>query len=107
MKKGFLAAAFIAFFGLLKAQSVVIPPAVNALLQKHSCYTCHKVDKKMVGPSWTDIAAKKYTSNKFVDLVYKPVPSNWPTYKPAMLPLPKVPKADLEKMAAWVATLAK
>ncbi|NJN33867.1 MAG: cytochrome C [Saprospiraceae bacterium] len=89
-----------------KAQTVAPPTEVNGLLQKHTCYTCHKADKKMIGPSWQDIAKKGYDKKKFIGLVAKPVPANWPGYPP-MAALPNVPKADLEKIYTWVSTLKK
>ena len=32
--------------------------AVQALTQKNNCVACHAIDRKVVGPSWTDIAKK-------------------------------------------------
>ena len=32
--------------------------AAKALAQKNSCMGCHAVDKKLVGPSYKDVAAK-------------------------------------------------
>lgn len=109
MKKLFSIALFIAAFGTAAtAQStpVAIPADIKGLLEKHTCYTCHKVDKKMVGPAWQDVAKKAYSTKQFTSLVYKPVPANWPGYTP-MIGLPNVPKADIKKIADWVTTLAK
>jgi cytochrome c len=105
MKKVFIMAAFVAATFSVKAQTT-IPADITALLQKHTCYTCHAAAKKMVGPSWTDVAAKKYDAKKFASLVAKPKPENWPGYT-AMAPLPNVPKDDLKKIHGWVSTLAK
>jgi cytochrome c len=80
------------------------PSDVQALLTKYACATCHQVDKKMVGPSWKDIARKKYSKKRIIELVYKPEPANWPGYPP-MVAQPTVPKADLGKIADWLATL--
>jgi cytochrome c len=104
MKKVLFTMALAAIFTTAKSQT--IPADINALLQKHTCYTCHKADKKMVGPAWVDVAKKKYSAKQFAALVAKPVPSNWPGYAP-MAPLPNVPKGDLSKIHAWVSTLAK
>jgi cytochrome c len=30
----------------------------RALAQKSGCFTCHRIDKKVIGPAWNDIAAK-------------------------------------------------
>ncbi|HEX2332759.1 MAG TPA: c-type cytochrome, partial [Burkholderiales bacterium] len=36
-----------------------LPAAANEeLAKKHACLACHTVDKKMVGPSYKDVAAK-------------------------------------------------
>ncbi len=106
IKQFLLAAAFTTACVSVKAQSshTTIPTEINDLLQKHTCYTCHKADKKMVGPSWMDIAAKKYTAKQIVVLVGKPKPEDWPGYS-AMAALPTVPKADLTKIATWIKTL--
>ncbi len=105
IKKLAFAFSMFAFAFTVKAQTT-IPADVNALLQKHTCYTCHAPNKKMVGPSWADVAAKKYDKKKFASLVAKPQPANWPGY-PAMAPLPNVPKKDLEAIHTWVSSLNK
>lgn len=82
------------------------PPAeIQALLQKHICLTCHKVDQRVVGPAYTDVAKKKYTDDKIVQLIYKPEPANWPGY-PAMVAMTNVPKEDAQKIAKWINSLA-
>ncbi len=105
MKKFILITSLSALYITLNAQTKA-PADIQALLSKNNCVTCHKVDKKAVGPSWADIAAKKYTAKRFTELVYKPEPANWPGYTP-MLGLPKVPKTDLTKISKWVETLSK
>ena len=32
--------------------------ASDELAKKHACFACHTLDKKMVGPSYKDVAAK-------------------------------------------------
>ena len=59
MKKLFSIAVLVATFGFAaNAQSPAIPADIKGLLEKHTCYTCHKADKKMVGPAWQDVAKK-------------------------------------------------
>jgi len=82
-----------------------IPADVQALLDKHGCAACHSMTRKLIGPIWTDIAAKKYSAKKIAQLVAKPEPSNWPGYVP-MAPQ-KLPKADMDKIANWLANLNK
>lgn len=81
-----------------------IPSDVQALLEKHGCTACHAMSKKLVGPMWTDIAAKKYSAKKIVALVKKPEPSNWPGYAP-MTPQTTVPSKDLNKIASWLVAM--
>jgi cytochrome c len=37
--------------------------ASEELAKKHACFACHTVDRKMVGPSYKDVAAK-YRNDK-------------------------------------------
>lgn len=105
MKKTFflLAAALVTAAGQAQAQTE--PPAeINALLQKHICLTCHKVDARLVGPAYKDVAKKNYTPDQIVELIYKPKPEHWPGY-PAMAPMTQVPKDDALKIAKWITSL--
>lgn len=101
MKKIIVITCLSMFYTFLNAQTT-IPADIKTLLDKNNCTSCHKVDKKAIGPSWTLIGEKQYTVKRFTELVYKPEPANWPTYTPAMAALPKTPKADLKKIATWV-----
>lgn len=62
------------------------------------------MERKLVGPKWPDIAKKKYSAKRIAELVKKPEPDNWPGYVP-MLAQPNVPKAELTKIANWLAKL--
>ncbi len=81
-----------------------IPADVKALLDKNGCMACHHMSRKLVGPTWTAIAAKKYTPKRIIQLIQKPEPANWPGYVP-MLAQPTVPKAELTKIANWLSKL--
>src|SRR5690606_10832514 len=70
---------------------------VEGLLAKYTCIACHNPDKKQVGPSYADIAKRKYSNEKIVELIYNPQPQNWPGYATPMAPMPHVPKADALK----------
>lgn len=41
-----------------KMQAVVSESYFMKLAQKRGCFECHELDKKTVGPSWKDVAAK-------------------------------------------------
>ena len=76
------------------------------LLNKHTCTACHKKAERSVGPAYTEIAKRKYTTNQIIELVRNPKPEHWPDYTP-MAPMPQVPKKDLEKIAGWINSLRK
>lgn len=72
------------------------------------CFGCHAVDKKLVGPSFEDIA-KKYKGQKGVeaklaDKIIKGGKGNWDavTGGIAMTPHANLSKTDAEAMAKWV-----
>lgn len=78
---------------------------IKPILAKNTCLACHDTDKKVVGPSYKDVAKRKYTNEQIVDLIYNPKPENWPDYATPMAPMPHVPKEDARKIAAWINSL--
>jgi cytochrome c551/c552 len=81
--------------------------AVKPLLAKYTCNACHNTDKRQVGPSFRDIAKRRYSENKIISLIYNPQPQNWPGYATEMPPMPQVPREDARKIAAWINSLNK
>lgn len=79
---------------------------VKGLLTRHTCLACHQTDKRQVGPAYRDVAKRGYTNEQIVNLIYSPKPANWPDYATEMPPMPQVPKADAQKIAAWINSLA-
>ncbi|OLY94774.1 hypothetical protein BUE76_10760 [Cnuella takakiae] len=78
---------------------------VKPLLSKHTCLACHNTDKRQVGPAYRDVAKRKYSIEKIVQLIHNPQPQNWPDYATPMPPMPQVPVADAKKIAAWINSL--
>jgi cytochrome c551/c552 len=76
-----------------------------ALLKKHTCLACHAKDKKVIGPSYEDIAKRKYSDQQILALVYKPNPQNWPDYATEMAPMSHIPANDVLKIASWINSL--
>ena len=70
-------------------KQVVTEAQALALLKKHTCLACHAKDKKVIGPSYEDIAKRKYSDQQILALVYKPNPQNWPDYATEMAPMSK------------------
>ena len=78
--------------------------AQEALAKKHNCLACHAADKKLVGPSYKDVAAK-YRSDpgaeaKLVQKVKKGGQGVW-----GQVPMPPnaaVPDADIHSLVKWI-----
>lgn len=87
-----------------QAPSADIPADMNALMSKYACIACHRPNQRLVGPAYADVAKKNYSNEKIVDLIYNPVPANWPGY-PAMIAMKQVPKDDAMKLAVWINSL--
>ena len=77
------------------------------LLSKSDCLACHKVDTKLVGPAYKDVA-KKYPANEAnYDALSKKViaggSGNWGAV--AMAPHASLPPADVKKMVEYILSL--
>lgn len=81
-----------------------IPDDIKVLLEKHTCLTCHKVDEKLIGPAYEDVAMRNYADEAIVNLIYNPKPENWKGYPP-MLAMKDVPQEDALKIAKWINSL--
>ena len=110
MKKsfGFLLATVVltvvSLNGNAQAPAADIPAEMNALMSKYTCIACHRPNQRLVGPAYADVAKKNYSNEKIVELIYNPVPANWPGYPP-MAPMKQVPKEDALKLAVWINSL--
>jgi cytochrome c len=91
-------------FSLAPQMAQPNPPEVDALLSKYSCTSCHSMDRRLVGPTWKEIASKQYSKKRIIALVKKPEPGNWPGYPP-MAAQATIPKEDLGKIADWLVAL--
>jgi cytochrome c551/c552 len=86
-------------------KQIVTEAQALALLKKHTCLACHAKDKKVIGPSYEDIAKRKYSDQQILALVYKPNPQNWPDYATEMAPMSHIPANDVLKIASWINSL--
>ncbi len=84
--------------------------ASQDLAQKKSCMACHATDKKLVGPSYKEVAAK-YTGQKdavteLAERIQKgsvPGKGNW-----GAIPMPANPQvsaAEAKQLATWVLSI--
>nr|WP_245942207.1 c-type cytochrome [Algoriphagus chordae] len=78
---------------------------IKAILAKNTCTACHQTDKKLIGPAYTDVAKRRYSDEKIVELIYNPQPQNWPDYPTEMPPMAQVSKEDAMKIAKWINSL--
>ena len=96
-------------FAALAAVTMAAPAmADEALAKSKNCMACHSVDKKLVGPSYKDVA-RKYAPDggaavdKLVQKVLKGGSGVW-----GVVPMPPnagVNDAEARKLVAWILTL--
>lgn len=87
--------------------SIISDKEAMALLSKHTCLACHKVNERAVGPAYSEVAKRKYTNAQLEALIAEPKPENWPDFATPMAPMSHVPKKDIQKIAAWINNLNK
>ena len=75
-----------------------------ALATSKNCMACHAIDKKLVGPSYKDVAAKYAGQKDAVDkLSVKIMKGSAGVWGPVpMPPNAQVNDAEAKKLAAWV-----
>jgi len=83
--------------------------AAEAMMKKDGCAACHAVDKKVIGPAYTEVAAKYKgdagAAAKLADKVKKGGVGVW-----GQIPMPpnaQVSDGDIKELVAWILTLKK
>lgn len=106
MKSVILSMAVVCMFIANQAQAADAKAGV-ALAQKSGCLACHAVEKKVLGPSYKDVAAK-YKGDKGAEAklaakvkaggsgVWGPIP---------MPPHPQVKDENIKTIISWVLSL--
>ena len=88
---------------LVGAVFAIPAQADEALAKKHNCLACHTVDKKLVGPSYKEIAKKYKGQNVAAKLQEKVKKGGQGAWGPVpMPPNPAVPDADLKTLVDWI-----
>jgi cytochrome c len=96
----------------MAAMTTLAAPAIadEALAKSKNCMACHAVDKKLVGPSYKDVAKKYAGDAKAVDALAARIvkgsevgKGNWGAVP--MPPNPQVSEAEAKKLAAWVLSI--
>jgi cytochrome c len=81
--------------------------ASEAMAQKNSCFACHAVDKKVLGPAFKDVA-KKYADNKDATNQISKVLREGSSGKWGSIPMPgqsNLSSDDANALANWVLSL--
>lgn len=81
--------------------------ADQALAQSKNCMACHAAEKKLVGPSYKDVASKYSGQTDAVDkLAAKIIKGGSGVWGPVPMPAnTQVNEADAKKLAAWILTM--
>jgi len=91
---------------IMASVAAISAPALadETLAKSKNCMACHAVDKKLVGPSYKDVAKKYGGDAKAVDaLAAKIVKGGSGVWGAIPMPAnPQVNAADAQKLAAWV-----
>jgi cytochrome c len=98
-------AKFAAFTATLAVTAFAVPAyADQALATSKNCMACHAIDKKLVGPSYKEVAGKyasdKGAVDKLAAKILKGGSGAW-----GAVPMPantQVNEAEAKKLAAWV-----
>ena len=72
-----------------------------ALAQKHQCTSCHAADRKLVGPSWAEIAKKHAGKGDY--LAGKIRSGGQGVWGAIPMPAQNLPEVDAKAIAAWLA----
>jgi cytochrome c len=84
-----------------------VASADQALAQKSACMSCHQLAKKVVGPSFQDVAKKYKGDAKAADHIVQVIKKGGKgVFGPVpMPPHPQVSDDNAKKLAAWVLSL--
>ncbi len=91
---------------IMAAAAAVSAPAMadEALAKSKNCMACHAVDKKLVGPSYKDVAKKYAGDAKAADMLAAKVMKGGSGVWGA-IPMPANPQvnaAEAKKLVTWV-----
>lgn len=77
------------------------------LISKSDCLTCHKMDAKLIGPGYNEVAQKYAPTEANYDMLTKKViaggSGNWGQV--AMTPHPQLAATDVKKMVQYILSL--
>ncbi len=74
---------------------------VDALLQKNNCVACHAADRKLVGPSWKDVAQKHAGKGDYLTGKIRTGGSG--VWGAIPMPAQNISENDAKQIASWLA----
>ena len=88
------------------AMAAATDAAATQLATKYNCQACHTVDKKLVGPSYKEVAAK-YAGDKaaLAKLEQKVKQGGSGVWGAIPMPPNAVPDTDLKTLVEWILAL--
>ncbi|HET9669458.1 MAG TPA: c-type cytochrome [Casimicrobiaceae bacterium] len=103
-----IATAVLAAASLAVASSA-LADELEDMMKKNGCNACHSEDKKVIGPSYKDVAAKyKGDAGAVAKLTEKVKKGGSGVWGPVpMPPNTQVPDADVKKMVELILALKK
>jgi cytochrome c len=100
---------FAALLAAHTAEAALDNASADASMKKNGCAACHAVDKKVIGPSYQEVAAKyagdKDAAAKLAKKVKEGGSGTW-----GQIPMPPnvtVSDADIKALVDWILTLKK
>jgi len=102
--------AVLSFSALsFQAKAEDFPEAIKPLMQKYTCFACHKVDTRLVGPAYQDVAAKYENTDDNVEMlagkIIKGGSGNWGAIP--MTAHANLSQEDAEAMVKYILLLKK
>jgi cytochrome c len=92
-----------------KSTTLVTDTTGLALIKKSDCLTCHKMDQKVIGPAYTDVANKYTASEAVIDTLANKIinggSGNW-----GQVPMsahPNISLTDAKEMVKYILSLKK
>jgi cytochrome c len=109
MKLAFASIVAGAAFAAGSAHAAIDAAAAEALMKKDGCAACHAVDKKVIGPSYQEVAAKyKGDAGAAAKLAKKVKDGGSGVW--GQVPMPPnatTSEADIKNLVDWILTLKK
>lgn len=106
MKKGIIYLIAAVALGLASQANAVDAAKAKELAKSKNCFTCHNIDKKLVGPAYKDVAKKfKGDPNAVAELTKKVINGSSGVWGSIPMPPNPVSKEEAKTLVEWILTL--